>query len=226
MKDDLIPLGLLLFIGILGYAMIHSARKQRNTKRNVFREFAARNGLRFQEQDDGQAQDFAQDFDGIGRFRSSSLGKVIPRDVVSGEINSMQAILFRHNIRYGEGWSREWFVAGLMALEPIAERCSVQFCKRRAHKSTMHLPDAVVRDQKIGPFDVVVRAPSPSHAGRMIDDHILQQVAGFAGELPFRPEIQFRGSRAIAYLADRNATVDNAETLGKLFEFAERVASI
>jgi hypothetical protein len=226
MKDDLIPLGLLLFIGFFGYAMIHSARKQRNTKRTVFRDFAARNGLRYQEQDDGQAQEFAQGFDGVGRFMSSSLGKVIPKDVVSGDLNSMHAILFRHSIRYGEGWSREWFVAGLIGAEPIAERCSVQFCKRRADKSTMHLADAVVKDQKVGPFDVVVRAPTPSHAGRMLDDRVLQQAAGFARELPFRPEIQFRGRRAIAYLADRNATVDNVETLGKLFEFTERMASI
>ena len=73
MKDVLIPLGLLLFIGIFIYAIIHTARKQRKAKASVFRDFADKNGLRYQEEDDGKAQRFAQDFDGIGRFSSPSV---------------------------------------------------------------------------------------------------------------------------------------------------------
>ena len=62
MKDVLIPLGLLLFIGFFVYAIIHTARKQRKAKARVFRDFADKNGLRYQEEDDGKAQGFAQDF--------------------------------------------------------------------------------------------------------------------------------------------------------------------
>lgn len=224
MKDTLIPVGLLLFIVFFGYAMVHTGRKQREAKRGAFKSFAIGNGLRYQKEDDGTAQGFAQDFDGVGRFRSSSLGKVIPQDVVSGTVSSFETVLFRHSIRYSEGWGREWFVVGLTAAELIAERCTVQFCKGRADKNAMHLPDAIVKEQKIGPFDVVVRAPTPSHAGKMIDDRVLRQLAGFAEELSFRPEIQVRGKRIIAYLADRNATLDGAETLGELLEFTKRAA--
>jgi hypothetical protein len=225
MKDVLIPLGLLLFIGFFVYAIIHTARKQRKAKARVFRDFADKNGLRYQEEDDGKAQGFAQDFDGIGRFSSPSLGKVIPKDVVDGILNGSEAILFRHSIRFSEGWAREWFVAGVTSAETIAERCAVQFCKGRADKSTLYLQDPVVKEQKVGPFNLVVRAASRSYAGKIVDDGVLKQLAGLAGNLSFRPEIQVRGKRIVAYLADRNVTVDDVETLGDLFEFTKSAAS-
>lgn len=225
MKDVIIPIGLLLFIGLMGFAMIHTARKQRMAKRGAFSDFAALNSLHYREEDDGTAQEFARDFDGIGRFKSSSAGKVIPKDVVTGRIDSMDAILFRHGIRYGEGWAREWYAAGLTGVEPVALRCSVQFCKGR-DKSTMYLPDAVVKERKVGAFNMVVRAASPSDAGKVLDDDVLIRLADFARGLSFRPEIQFRGNRIVAYIADRNPPVVDAEILGGLFDLAKRAARV
>jgi hypothetical protein len=226
MKDVLIPLGLFLFIGFFIYAIIHTARKQRKAKAIVFRYFADKNGLRYREEDDGKAQGFAQDFDGIGRFSSPSLGKVIPKDVADGELNGTEAIFFRHSTRFSEGWAREWFVAGVSSTDTIAERCAVQFCKARVDKSTMYLQDPVVKEQKVGPFNLVVRAPSPPSAGKIVDEGVLKQLADLALNLTFRPEIQVRGKRIVAYLADRNATVDNVETLEILFEFTKSAASV
>ena len=59
MKDVLIPIGLLLFICFFAYAIIHTARKQRKAKARVFRDFAVKNGLRYQKEDDGKSQGFA-----------------------------------------------------------------------------------------------------------------------------------------------------------------------
>jgi hypothetical protein len=226
MKDVLIPLGLLLFIVFFVYAIIHTTRKQRKAKARVFRDFADKNGLRYQEEDDGKAQAFAQDFDGIGQFSSPSLGKIIPKDVVYGIMNGLEVILFRHSIRFSEGWAREWLVSGVTSAETIAERCAVQFCKGKADKSTMYLQDPVVKKQKAGLFNLVVRATGPSYAGKIVDDGVLKQLSGLAGDLSFRPEIQVRGKRIVAYLADRNATVDDVETLGNLFKFTISAASI
>jgi hypothetical protein len=226
MKDVLIPLGLLLFVGFFLYAIIHTGRKQRKAKATVFRDFADKNGLRYQEEDDGKAQVFAQDFDGIGRFSSPSLGQVIPKDVVHGIMNGTEAILFRHSIRFSEGWAREWFVAGVTNAETIVERCAVQFCKGRADKSTMYLRDPVVKEHKVGSFNLVVRAAYPSYAGKIVDDGVLKQLAVLARNLSFRPEIQIRGRRIVAYLADRNATVGDVETLENLFEFTKNAASL
>ncbi|MGF2685829.1 hypothetical protein ACQUWM_04960 [Marinobacter sp. DUT-3] len=227
MKDVLIPLGLLLFIALFGYAIVHSARKQRTAKKKVFEEFARKQGFSYLDEDDGKVQAFAQDFDGIGRFWSPSLGKVISKDVVSGSTNSSEILLFRHSIRYSEGWAREWFVAGLTATDHIADRCSVQFCKRRSHKSTMYLQDDIVKEQAFGSFNMmVVRAESTSHAGELVNDHVLKQLAALAKTLSFRPEIQVRGKRVIAYLADRNATIEDVNIIGDLLEFAKKAVSI
>jgi len=226
MKDVLIPLGLLLFIGLFAYAMIRAGRKQRTAKVRIFRDFADKNGLHYLEEDDGKAQGFAQGFDGIGRFSSPSLGKVIPKDVVNGILNGSESILFRHSIRFSEGWAREWFVAGVTSAETIAERCAVQFYKGRVDKSTMYLRDPVVKEQEVGPFNLVVRATGPSSAGKIMDEGVLKQLADLARNLSFRPEIQVRGKRIVAYLADRNATVEDEETLMSLFEFTKSVASM
>jgi hypothetical protein len=178
------------------------------------------------DEDDGKAQGFAQGFDGIGLYSSPSLGRIIPKNVVAGILKGSEAILFRHSIRFAEGWAREWFVAGVTRAEPIAERCAVQFFKGKPDKSSMYLQDPVVKEQKIGSFNLVVRAAGSSSAGKIVDEGVLNQLADLAGKLSFRPEIQVRGKRIVAYLADRNATVDDVETLEALFEFAKSAASV
>ena len=225
MKDALIPLGLIFFLGFFVYVIIHTARKQRKAKASVFKKFADKNGLHYQEEDDGKAQVFAQDFDGIGRFSSPSLGKVIPNDVVAGTLNGLEVILFRHSIRFSEGWAKEWLVAGITSTETIAERCAVQFCKRKTDKSTMYLKDPVVIEKRVGPLNLVVRAAGPYSSGKILGEGVLNQLADLAGSLSFRPEIQVRGKRIVAYPADRNATIDDVETLENLFEFTKSVVS-
>jgi len=226
MKDTLIPLGGLIFICLLAYAMISAGRKQRKAKSGVFRDFAEKNDLRYQQEDDGKAQGFAHDLDGIGQFKSPSLGLVIPKDVVSGIIRESEAIFFRHYTRYGEGWAMEWFVSGLIRAATLAERCAVQFCKGKWDKDTMYLQDHIVKEQKAGPFNMIVRATNTSFAGKIMDDDVLKKLAGLAGNLSFRPEIQIRGKRIAAYLADRNATVEDLETLEKLFEFTKNATKV
>jgi hypothetical protein len=224
MKGMLIPIGLFLFIGLFVYAIIYTARKQHKAKASVFRDFANKNGLRYQEEDDGTARGFAKDFDGIGQFSSPSLGNVIPKDVVDGRLNGSEVILFRHSIRFSEGWAREWFVAGVTSNKTIAERFAVQFCRGKADKSTMYLKDPIVKEQKVGPFNVVVRTADPHSAGKILKEEVLKQLAELAGNLPFRPEIQARRNRIVVYLADRNATVDEVEALENLFEFTKSAA--
>ena len=90
----------------------------------------------------------------------------------------------------------------------------------------MYIQAPVVKEQKVGPFNLVVRATGLSSAGKIADEGVLNQLADLAGNLSFRPEIQVRGKRIVAYLADRNATVDDVETLENLFEFTKSAASI
>ena len=59
-----------------------------------------------------------------------------------------------------------------------------------------------------------------------MEERILEQLSSLAGDLSFRPEIQVRGNRIVAYLADRNATVDDVETLVSLFKFTRSVSGL
>jgi hypothetical protein len=226
MKDLLIPLGLVVFIALFAFAIIHTARKQRKAKARAFRDFADRHGLSYLGEDDGSAQAFAEGFDGIGRFSSPSLGNVIPQDVVRGEMNGVKVILFRHSIRYSEGWAREWFVAGVTCAEAIAKRCAIQLLGGKPGQSSMYLQDPVVKEQRAGAFNLAVRAASQAHAGKIIDANVLNRISGLSGELPLRPEIQVRGNRVAAYPADRNATIDDVETLERLLVFTQSVSKI
>jgi hypothetical protein len=223
-QDVLIPLGLLLFLGLFAFAMVHTGRKQRSAKASLFRQFAKRNGGVYSAEDDGTAQRFAGDFDGIGRFRSPSLGRVVPKDVVRGTSNDANVILFRHSTRFGEGWALEWFVAGTRVPKPIAKRCAVQFCKRRSQRQTMYLQDPIVEQLPVGAHTLLLRAPDRESAGHLAADSTLQQLGSLAADLPFRPEIQVRGDRIVAYPAGRNVTVDDAASLDKLVTFTREAA--
>ena len=224
MQDLLIPLGLVVFIALFAFAIIHTGRKQRKAKARVFREFADRHGLRYREEDDGDAQAFAEGFEGIGRFSSPSLGKVIPQDVVHGELNGVKVILFRHSIRYAEGWAREWFVAGVTCSEFLSEGCAIQFFRGKPGQSSMYLQDPVVKELRAGVFNLAVRAASQANAGKFIDANALNRISALAAELPLRPEIQVRGNRVVAYPADRNATIDDPESLERLLIFTRSAA--
>ena len=226
MDDAWIPLGLLIFIALFAYALVRGARRQRRAKATIFSDFAHRHGLSYLPGDDGTAQAFARDFHGIARFDSPSLGRVEPEDVVTGSMDGRQVVLFRHRIRYGEGWAREWYVAGLVLAEPMARGCAVQFCKRRSHRSTLYLEDGIVKERQLRFFTLVVRAAAPAAAGCLMEDRVLAQLDRLAGGLPFRPEIQVRGARLIAYPADRNAVLDDGDALAVLVRFAGHAADI
>lgn len=62
MKDLSIASALILVIVLFGYAIVHTARQQRQAKAAVFRIFADKNKLSYQREDTGLAQDFARDF--------------------------------------------------------------------------------------------------------------------------------------------------------------------
>ncbi len=226
MKDVLIPVGLLLFISIFTYAIVAGARKQRKLKCDVYRDFAEREGLHYQATDDGKAQRFARDLDGIGRFRSPSLGDVIPQDVVSGTLDGMDVILFRHQTRFYEGYAQEWFVAGLTISSAIAGRCSVQFLNGTATKDSMYLEDPIIKEKDAGTFRLVVRSRIQVSASQVLNERVLEHLASLAHDLPFRPEIQLRGNRLAVYPAGRNANVDSVEGLSKLLEYAQQAATV
>ena len=225
MQDILIPLGLIAFLGLFVFAFISTARKQRNEKAAVFSDFARVKELRYAVADDGTAQRFARDLDGLGHFKSPSLGDRIPTDVVSGVVSGMSVVLFRHATRFYEGYSREWLVAGVSADASIAERCSLQFFESAVTTDSLYLHDPIAKQGRHGRFHLLVRAPTRASAGRTLDDDVLSRLSDSAGDLPFAPEMQIRANRVAVYPAERNTAIENAQDLQRLLDLATLAAT-
>lgn len=225
MGDILIAVGFLAFVGLLVYAFISAARKQRAKKSAAFRDLAQGKGFHYEPQDDGKAERFAKDLDGLGQFVSPSLGRLIPQDVVVGTLRGTDIVLFRHMTRFYEGYSREWFVAGIRARTDIAARCSVEFFENKVAVPSMYLKDPILKEKNVGPFHLVVRAPSLASAGKILDDKVLERLGNLACKVPFRPEIQVRETRVAVYVAERNTTIETVGHLEKLLDFSMSVAA-
>ncbi len=226
MADALILLGVLLIMGLLLVALLRVAPRHDKEMTNAFEELAMRHGLRYRARDDGRAQEFARDFDGLGRLGSPSSPGSEPRNIVTGVLDGQRIFVFRQGTRHSEGPGPEWSVAGLELKKPLADRCSVQFCRGEADRETTYLADPIVEEQQMGSFNVVIRASDPSGAGRLVEERILGELADRAMEIAFRPELQVRGNRIIAYPADRDATIDHANDLDLLMGLAKRTVSI
>lgn len=226
MTDFLIAMIGLSVIAAIGYAIAATARRQREAKRQVYRAFAEKTGLRYLQTDDGTAQRFAADLDAIGRFSSPSAGDVIPQDVVSGTTAGTAVVAFRHFTHFSEGHLRQWFIVGVLAPRPVADRVSVQFIKGRGRASSYYLADEVVAEHEARRCRLVVRAPSPDAAGDFINEKTLGRLGELAEDLPFLPEIQVRGPRVAVYPAGRNQSLEDANQLVALLGFARSVAAL
>lgn len=66
-----------------------------------------------------------------------------------------------------------------------------------------HMKNFKVRKRPVyfGPFNLVVRAVDPSYGGKIVNAVVLKQLYDLARNLSFRPEIQVRGKRIVAYPA-------------------------
>jgi len=226
MEDVLVPLGVLVVMGAIVVALLRIAPRHEREMTNAFEEFSIRHGLRYLAEDDGRVRAFAQDFDDIGYFDSASLGRVIAADVVSGTLDGLRILLFRHA---GSDSVRErgaWFVAGVEAKEPVASRCSVQFCRKGTDSDTTSLRDPILKREEIGLFNVVVRAADASSAGDLLDEQLLTRLAERAEELSLHPEIQVRDRRVVVYPANPETVRNDVETLERLLSFARRTAGV
>ena len=226
MANVLIVLGVLLVMGVIVVALLRVAPKHEKEVNNAFEELARRHGLRYQAEDDGRVQEFVRDFDGIGQLESQSSGRSNPKDVVSGVLDGQRIFVFRLDTRDSEGSAREWSVAGLQLKKPIADRCSLQFCPPEGCSESTQLHEPIVKEQEIGSYNVVVRSGDSSGAGRLTEEKVLGPIAARAGQLAFRPELQVRGARMIAYPADRHTTIDHANELDRLLALVKTTADI
>ena len=150
----------------------------------------------------------------------------LPGDVVDGKIGGMKIIVFHHGTRFTEGFAKEWFVAGISAVESLADRCTIQFCRKSLNEDSAYLTDPIVKEYKSAKYRLIVRAPDSPSTGLFTDNRILDLLGSLAVNLRFRPEIQVRGKRIVVYLADRNSVIDHSDDLENLVNFSRKVVDI
>jgi len=223
MGNALIAVGLLVIFGAILFALLRVAPKHDKEMANAFEEFSMKHALRYLAEDDGRAREFAADFEGLA---SASGEGAMARDVVNGVLDGQGMFVFRHGTQQSDETAPEWVVAGLALKNPIANRCAVQFCRRPADRETDYLADPVVKEHEIGGTAVVVRAGDAADAGRLVEDAVLEQITARAGELPFRPEIQVRGNRIIAYPADHQTDINHSKDLDELMGLVKRTVNV
>ncbi|MDZ7828128.1 MAG: hypothetical protein U5K33_01145 [Halofilum sp. (in: g-proteobacteria)] len=182
--------------------------------------------MRYFGEDDGRVAEFAGDFDGLGALASSSEEGARAREVVNGVLDGQGMFVFRQGKASSEASAPAWVVAGLELKKPIADRCAVQFCRNSADREVDYLADPVVKEHEVGASTVVVRARDAAGAGRLVEERVLEQLVDRAGQLPFRPEMQIRGNRIIAYPADHHTTIDHRKDLDHLMGLAKRAANV
>lgn len=226
MKDILIPLGLLTFILLFGYVIVHTARQQQRAKETLFSGFASQNNLCYDKTDVGSARAFATGFDGVGTFYSPSLGDVIPEHVVTGSWQGKPAMLFLHSTRFSEGGAREWYVAGITSVDQLTSRCTLQIGKKPVDKQSVYLTLPVVKRYSSGPTEVLVRLSDPTSAGFFLDERFLDALISLAEKLPYSIELQIVDSRLALYPADRNQDLKQPEQLHLLLDTASAIEAL
>jgi hypothetical protein len=220
-KDVLIPIGALLFIILLIYAIVKEGRKQQKGTRVFFKKLAARKGWKYLTEDDGTAQHIAKDFEGIGVFSSPSLGTMIPRNVVLGRMKVGRCCLFEHYTRIYEGYAIKWFACVVETQNDLGGSFVVQSLGKAAT-----ITDNFYTGKKISITDdwakgyrLYCNDKSPNK--EMLPTGTLQKLFQEVANLPWRIDMQARKDRLAVYPSSRNFQLKSVQDLERLVEFSQ-----
>lgn len=219
-----IPIIAIAFIALFVFALVREARKQRSGASDLFEQFAVARGWRFLEADDGTVEELAAGMEAIGVFDSPSLGRQIPSNVVMGHVTEGRVCLFQHSLRLYEGYAFQWHVCLIQAEEPVADSLVLRFLQGgTARPNPLYANDEIPLEPK-WEHGVAAHASDPDHAVRLLDTALLSKLVAEADRLPWRVDLQVRGSCVAVYLAERNADLESPEDLSRLLDFARLAA--
>lgn len=225
MIDILAPVGLILLAAFLVVVVV-SARKQKRSIGDIYREFARRSGYSYRDEDDGTAQQLATGFDEFARFKSPSQGTTRPEHVVTGKAAEGVFCAFSHATREYEGNARDWDVCIIETKDRLCVSGPIKCTPRRRFmgREMNGLPEVPFEHDSAFSQKFMVCAAGASAARACLDEHVRNFLVLEAGNLPFAPEIQMLDKRLAVYPAGRNEDVADSEALSKLSDFARGLA--
>lgn len=225
MIDVLAPLGLLAMAGFV-VAFVVTARKQRSGRRELFRRLAAGRGWAYLGDGDGLVERMAHDFEGFGRFRSSSAGKLVPEAVVLGKVEEGRICCFLHGTVGYEGKGRLWTVCMIDAGRPLGGPLRIRPRSVRWLREVGGNPRVRFHDDPSFEEGFEVAAPDPDAARASLDSRVRDFLSSEHPGLPFPVAIQIRSRRVAAYLARPNASAERVSDLEALVRFTRDLAAI
>jgi len=224
--NNWIPFAALAFIVLFVFAFVWEARKQKAGRAAVYKSLARQRGWTYTPEDRGPIQRIAGDFEAIGQFQSPSLGKVIPKNVVTGRVDQGDIYLFQHSRRIYEGYRYYFDVCLIRAQRPIATSLVVRF---KRGKSKLDNPFYTARQwpaPSTWAQHVDVFADDAAQAAQVLPDAVLRDLVNAAERLPWRIDLEVRKERVAAYIVERNASAENSEQLEQLIAFTEQATAL
>lgn len=220
------PLTIVIIAVILLFPilLIKEARKQKKTSMSLFENYAMSHGWTYMQEDDGTVQKLAEDLQGIGRFNSPSLGKVVPENVMIGSVPEGKNHFFQHHIRIYESNTLQFNVCLLQLKKSIVDALIIRFKKgsSRLTNDLYTIPELDM-DPKWS-NDVIIYGNDPE-VKDILDDTTLTKLVQKANNLPWRTDLQIKNNIVAVYIAERNASVESESDLNELIDFAEYVAN-
>jgi hypothetical protein len=228
MSQILIPVGVLFFLALFVFAFVREARKQRAARSRMYEELAQRKGWRFDPTDDDTVQRLTGGMEAIGCFESPSLGKLIPKNVVSGTVPEGRVWLYEHSRPIYEGEHHHWYVC---LIETDGEPRAPAVIRFSKGSRTLRTRNQFYTGEELP-------LPEPLRQQLIIYSHqqegkqdewpteLLEQLLEVAQSLPFRVDVQIHGRLVAVYPAERNASIDSPDGLEQLMELTRHVVRL
>jgi hypothetical protein len=213
---------ILLFV----YAFIREIKKQKQASSILFKKFAEKFGWSYEEKDRGTIQEIAQDFQALGSFRSPSLGKVIPENVVIGSTPEGQMYFFQHRVRLYEGYSFQFNVCLIQLENYISESLVMRFKKKESRLTNDFYTDPELTIDGKWIEGIIVYGNNQTEVTNLLDDTTLRTLIQHSKNLPWRVDLQIQKNCIAVYIAERNADVKNETDLTKLMEFTKQAGKV
>jgi hypothetical protein len=225
-KDLLIGLAVLSGIALFVYGLVRAGRQQRRQRGDVFRSFAESRGWESVAGNDAALRCVLDPFEGIGIYRSSSLGEVAPQDVVSGEVELGRVWTFWHWLRINGG-ALQFYACMLAGPALGSDGLIVRFAKGRSRSSLVDICYGGRRDRiHVGPWELQVFETVAGSARRLLSAPTARSLAGAVERLPWTVDLQIRRGALGLYTISRDLDLTTPEELSLLTDVTCEVGRI
>lgn len=222
--DSFIPIIIGLIIVLFIYAFIREARKQKKAASSLFQDIAGKHGWSFREEDNGIIQDLAKGFDGFGVFHSPSIGKIIPKNVISGSVPAGAFYFFQQYRRIYEGYALNFNVCFLKLGQSLCKPLVIRFKKgkKKIRNELYEHPEIPVPEKWKN--DIEIFSIDENEVADLLDDVTLETLIEESKKLLWRVDAQIRQDRLAVYISERNPDIESENDFQKLLEFTQNLA--